>query len=338
MRTLYLHIGTHRTATSSIQAFLHGNFRNLITKGFLYPLGAKRHIVLANKLLSGAVDAAAVGADLEKRASDKPNEIHSLILSDEDICMRRNLSRLKGFSKHFNVKVVYALRRQDLWLESWYLQNVKWQWNPELCHLTLDEFLGRQADFHWIDYNGYVAHLEEVFGRENVIPYVFEKEQMPEGPVMHFCNVVGLTDRAGFNPPQHSNSSLSPLISEFMRCLPLDEAPAPYRSVLEAACTQVDDSLSGNRTSALILNAVQRAEILETHEAGNRALARRYFGRDELFQAPLPAPDAPVASMNLPADSYELMQEFVTPLVRELISEYKKREAKPPARSPETSK
>ncbi len=85
MRTLYLHIGNHRTATSSIQSFMAANGGRLRSQGLLYPYNTARHMKLANSLFSGEKTPKEVAADLNKRADAKPMEINSILISDEDI-------------------------------------------------------------------------------------------------------------------------------------------------------------------------------------------------------------------------------------------------------------
>ena len=324
MTTLYLHIGTHRTATSSVQAFMLSNWQALLTKGIFHPLHIARHFALFNAIFSGRRSVKEVSLDLLSRAAKHPVDIRAIILSDEDVCMRRDLSVLAEFRKHFDVKVIFALRRQDLWLESWYLQNIKWQWDESLSHLTLDEFMARSDEFHWAHYDRLLTQLEGLFGQENVLPYVFEKSQMPGGPVAAFCDRIGLTDLTGLTPAPHFNSSHSPSIAEFVRCLPLDEAPDKYRTRLEAAVKAVDQQLAqaAGRHSSLLLDHDSRLALLETHAAGNANVARRYFGRDALFLDPLPAPDAALAQMKLPPDSATLMRDYVAPMIRGLIKQY----------------
>ncbi|MFC2970493.1 hypothetical protein ACFOES_20545, partial [Acidimangrovimonas pyrenivorans] len=163
MRKLILHIGAHRTATTATQKTLRKNFKALLRQGVFYPYGVDRHIRIANMLLSGAMPPAELAEDLGRRAEawekELGREVGTIILSDEDICMRRDLSILAPLRDHFDVEIIFALRRQDLWLESWYLQNVKGQWNKSLAHLTFDEFMDRSEEFHWIDYDRYARHL-----------------------------------------------------------------------------------------------------------------------------------------------------------------------------------
>jgi hypothetical protein len=265
-----------------------------------------------------------VSQDLLLRASKHTNAIDKIVLSDEDVCMRTDLSLLGEFRKHFDVKVVFALRRQDLWLESWYLQNIKWQWNKSLSHCTLSEFVDRIEEFHWAYYDRLLSHLDEVFGQENVLPYVFEKAQMPAGPVAAFCKRIGIDDISGLKPAPHVNSSYSPTIAEFVRCLPFDEAPDKYRAKLENAVKQVDKTLAGKGSdnSTLLLDYDTRLRIMEAHAEGNAAIARRYFGRDLLFLEQMPAPDEPLAQMVLPTDTATLMRDYVAPMIRSLIKQH----------------
>ena len=320
-RTLYLHIGSHRTATTSIQKFLLDNFDALLGQGCLLPYRKGRHNALMSKIFGGRRDIDEVCADFNKIADNKDTDIQRLFVSDEDISMRRDLTPLKGFTDHFEVKIIFSVRRQDLWLESWYFQNIKWQWNPELCHLTFDEFLHKREQFHWIHYNAYVAHLEEVFGRENILLSVFEKEQQPNGPVHAFCDLTGLDELAKTKSKPHVNSSMSAPMVEFMRHLPLDEFEPPVREQFRRALDAVDQHTLGHKgkQSERLLPFDQRQRILDEYAEGNTALAQRYFGRETLFLQPLFDKDMPLAQLEIPTDPDELSKKFFAPLLRELV-------------------
>lgn len=294
----------------------------MMRRGFLYPFGVRRHLDQVNRLFADPGRVAAMTETLTARADDKKHPIRAIVLSDEDICMRRDLGALARFRDGFDVKVVFTLRRQDIWLESWYLQNVKWQWDSKLSHCRFDDFLQMRDAFHWIHYDSYVRHLEKLFGRENVILNLYEKQQMASGPIEMFCDSIGLTDRTGFGAPAHVNASYSPRISEFMRRLPLHEAKEPYRERLNLACAAVDRALTGGRRQTeLMIPHAARAELMAEYAPGNRALAQRYFGRDALFLEPLPGPDVPLAQRALPADSDTLMRDYVWPLISAIIQD-----------------
>lgn len=317
-RTLFLHIGSHRTATTAIQSTMFANREFLRRQGVLYPLGVQKHIGLINRIFGGQTTASAAAAMLNERADAQDLPIHTVVLSDEAISKRRDLTPLSALQEQFEVKVVVAMRRQDLWLESWWAQNVKGQWDRELCHVSWPDFLADRARFHWIDFDRYINHAEAVFGKGSVLPYVFERGQMPEGPVAAFMKQIGVERAAKMRPAGGDNISLSPTMSEFLRHLPLIDAPMKFRLELISMAERVDKQLGGQKTKLMIPHE-ERLQILAEYEKGNSRIAKRFFDRDQLFFDPVPGPDEPVVVPALPGTSEETMNSLVTPYLNELV-------------------
>lgn len=313
MRKLFLHVGVHRTGTTSTQKFLRQNFDILRGRGYLYPFGVARHEDHVRRMARGNLSVADFADDLQRRADSHATGIHSVIISDEDMSCIRDFSLFAPLSRQFDVRVVVSLRRQDLWLESWYLQNVKWQWQPALSHLPFAEFMDRRDEFFWIDYAERLAHYEAIFGEGSVVASVFERTDMPQGPIAAFLGMVGIHDHSGFGPFDHANSSLSPKMSEFVRLLPLDRIEPPERRLLEKAIAEVDARLETNG-SKLVMPHDQRLRVLEEFAGSNARTATRYIGRDLLFNDPVPGADAPLADMDIPLMSSDLMRDFVSPI------------------------
>lgn len=321
-RTLFIHIGTHRTATTSTQEFLALNFRNLKQRGFLQVNGVPRQVYMMERLFSGELRAEQVAKRITRQADEAKFPIQAAILTDEDICIQRDLTHLAELKEYFDVKIVFVMRRQDLWLESWYLQNIKWQWQPHLCHLSFEEFLAAADEFHWMDYHSVLTRFAEAFGPEAIVPMVFERDQMPGGPIRAFCDNLGIPEFDTLEQPQlRTNSSPSPMMGELMRQLPLDEVPEAYRHYLEGAFLDADRDRTAQLgpQSSLYMSRPQRDAFLARFEAGNAEIAQRYFGRDALFQDPLPAADAPLAQRTLPGDPDQTLQDYVSPVLRYLM-------------------
>lgn len=320
--TLFLHIGCHRTATSSVQSLLASQRDKLRDEAVLYPFSVRRHHKVFADIFNGKVSADDVSADLlsQMNASDRP--ISTVILSDEDIAMQRDLAPLAAFGEHFEVKPVFSMRRQDIWLESWYFQNIKWQWNPALAHCTFDAFLAKRAEFHWIKYDETLARFAEAFGRENLKVNIFEKSQMPNGPLAAFCEAVGLPAHNLPSVP-HRNASFSAEMVEFMRHLPLDQIAPKNRDILRQALEELDQKVLGNtaKQSELLMPYAQRQSIQAEYAEGNKAVAKAYFGRSELFLEPLPDKRAPLAKLELPRNSTALIERFVGPLLLHLAQD-----------------
>ena len=146
---LYLHIGTEKTGTSSVQNFFAANRELLARKGVLYPEspGARNHIGLAaaaqdlsgmgplRKLL-GLKDRAEVELYRRKLAAGLEAEYRSrafktVVMSGEHCSSRlvddEEVQWLKDMlSPHFEkIKIVIYLRRQDDYLLSIYSTSVK---------------------------------------------------------------------------------------------------------------------------------------------------------------------------------------------------------------------
>ncbi|MCG6112794.1 MAG: hypothetical protein MEQ74_11510 [Paracoccus sp.] len=323
-RTLYLHIGVHRTATTAIQATMFRNWSRLRDQGYLYPLGVERHIGAFNSIFFGEMTTRQVARTVLARAESHPVPIHTVIMSDEDVSMRRDISVLRDFADYFDVKVIFAMRRQDLWLESWWAQNVKGQWDRRYCHMSWPEFMENRADFHWIDYERYIRHIEAVFGPGSVLPYVFERGQMPDGPIAAFCRQFGYEDFASLERAGGENISLTPEMSEFVRHLPFIEAPMDLRLQLISMAEAVDRDIRAQNPVTLMIPHEERVSIMAEYAPGNRAIARRFFGRDDLFLEPLPEATAPVVQPALPALPATLMHRLVGPFVAAMIEHSKK--------------
>ncbi|MBU2957262.1 hypothetical protein Q4511_09455 [Paracoccus sp. 1_MG-2023] len=322
-RTLYLHIGVHRTATTAIQAAMARNWELLRNNGFLYPYRVERHIGVFNDIFSGRTDARTVGKDLVRRAANHPNEIHTLVMSDEDVSMREDLGPLQALADSFDVKVIFAMRRQDLWLESWWAQNVKGQWDRRYCHKSWPDFIRDRKDFHWIDYHNYINHIESVFGVGSVRPYVFERSQMPDGPIAEFCKQFGFTKTRKLSAAGGSNISLTPEVSEFVRQLPLIEAPMKLRLKLIEIAESVDREIRKENPALLMIPHAERVGIMKEYQEGNDAVAKRFFARDKLFLEPLPSESEKVVQPALPQDSYTASQRLFGPFIGELIRQLK---------------
>ena len=324
-RTLYLHIGVHRTATTAIQATMFRNWTLFRDQGYLYPLGVERHIGVFNNIFFGEMTTRQVARTVLARAEAHPVPIHTVIMSDEDVSMRRDISVLREFADYFDVKVIFAMRRQDLWLESWWAQNVKGQWDRRYCHMSWPDFMANRADFHWIDYDRYIAHVESVFGRGSVLPYVFERAQMPDGPIAAFCRQFGYEDFASLERAGGENISLTPQMSEFVRHLPFIDAPMELRLRLISMAEAVDRDVRARNPVTLMIPHQQRAAIMQEYAQGNRNIAQRFFGRDDLFLEPLPSADAPVTVPALPDASSDAMRQLVSPFISQVIEGFRKR-------------
>jgi len=137
MKRVVLHIGTHKTGSTSIQSFLARNYEHLIARGVLFPLGGRydnsNHAPLAwelrafaelgNAKLPEMADWQGIIAELNKSLA------HTVIISSEEFCLLPDnaihlLAQLVR-EQRMNLEIVVFLRNQLSVLLSYYIELLK---------------------------------------------------------------------------------------------------------------------------------------------------------------------------------------------------------------------
>jgi len=163
-RTLVLHIGLHKTATTYVQNVLSSRRYDLLREGVLYPLAGSGLLARGvDRPVINTRDGAQSGHALFTRPGDRqgsvaelldelPDSVSTVLLSSEDFSLGRMTAKeyLARFSVFGTIKVVLVLRRQDLWIESFYKQVVDQYGNFETR--SFEEYLAQEGqrllDFH----------------------------------------------------------------------------------------------------------------------------------------------------------------------------------------------
>ena len=183
---LLLHLGTHKTATSSLQLFLRRNDKLLENQGIYYPVppgGKKNFNNVADKLASGYVqETIKIFQELYRVASKKG--LHHVVISaesfyamtnfycnhlNEDIDSyflneRKLIKQLKKACSPFKeVKIVCYFKPQDEFASSIYNQEIKSTFGISGSYL---DYLKLCPGL--FNYNSYIKLIEEYFGQENI--------------------------------------------------------------------------------------------------------------------------------------------------------------------------
>lgn len=229
-KTLYLHIGTPKTGTTSLQHFCYYNSDILTEKGYHYP---KFPFKYPNKgwtrnglfLESTLFDAEGI------RQKEKETEnfysglaelrelfktYNNIILSDEGIwtaCFNRKrgiplMRKLQEDAKDtgYQVKIIVYLRRQDDFLLSWYNQFIKHSLTVKNT-LSWEEYFNNYEKYLELDYYSCLKKLEKIFGRENIIVRRFDKKYLKDRSIIpDFLSIFGLELDDNFTiEEEHSN-------------------------------------------------------------------------------------------------------------------------------------
>lgn len=295
---LILHIGSHKTGSTSIQDFLSTNRENLQSNGIFYPrsLGRSNHRRAALFCLSmkrGAnlfkkenvhseEDRLALKKKIRRRFSremESLRDIHTVVISCEHLHSRFHsnqafvqLKELLG--DHFTeVTVVCYLRPPIDQISSLYTTAVRHE-----CKLTIDEFVERSmSNLPPLDHRRVVKSWAKHFGEENLNLRLFnDTKSLPNGVVSDFIGVLGLPEHDAWELPRRRNSSIDPTGQEILRLRNLvSSANEPWsRQFRDVVGRLVIENFSGKGAMPSLPVAKAFAEQLEE---SSRWVQERWF-------------------------------------------------------------
>ncbi|MDX2347090.1 MAG: hypothetical protein QNK11_09495 [Legionella sp.] len=213
MKKLYLHIGSHKTGSSSIQLALYHNQTLLNEHDFSFfsqnPDGADVEIGNTSNWLTGNKafqDDLYQGVGLRVlNANELADQLNSMpcnhiIMSAENfswIFEKDEIKKLyQALSLYFDVKILVYIRRQDKLAISHYQQVSK-----ESTHVDFGYYKGgckalpsgRKNYDEYLDFNEKLSKWSDVFGQENMLIRIFERELLVGHDVVtDFLQSIGL--------------------------------------------------------------------------------------------------------------------------------------------------
>jgi hypothetical protein len=227
MRTLVLHVGYPKTASSSIQWCLHANRDRLRDQGIYYPLTGQFYDHAHSRLAFTLYDNPYETSTEEQRDAlfaSLTNELDScgcdtVVLSSEVLvrllnelrASRRAMRLLEGY----RLRIICFVRRQDAYLESLYTQ---WIWRPNRrLSIDVDTFLDGDRVDH-ADYHAALRPWADFLGRENVTTIVYEQARNGQGCVRTFLSQIGVDAEGLSDLDVRANVKVSgPLGAQVMR-------------------------------------------------------------------------------------------------------------------------
>lgn len=222
MTTVYLHIGAHKTGTTALQYFLWNNRKRLRKKGYMYPklgLGGYSHGILANIIKPNNRDARMLKYRERFRREVLESGYDKIILSSEVFLEGINVAAaVRDFLQDQNccVRVIVYLRNQADWLESVFHEIVR----DPYRRYTGDIFHMREYEQNFHDYDRLLQPWIEQFGDGAVVLCPYDKAKRDGGILVHFLELLGITNPADFefsSAENYHNVRLHPLASEFLR-------------------------------------------------------------------------------------------------------------------------
>lgn len=214
MKTVYLHIGAHKTGSTAVQNFFSLNRDKLIEKGILYPKFSRHqdlphHVILRplveprindhiwsfpNSEHIGSIDSIRALLKEEEEAS----QCDSLLISTEFLFVNKPIfgnivcgvdfaDYVKELFSGYKVKPIVYLRNQCDWIESCYVEAVK---GAHTCYCgSFDEYFFENIEA--LDYRQYLEPWVKQFGNDLIVRcYENNKEK---GVERDLINILGLS-------------------------------------------------------------------------------------------------------------------------------------------------
>lgn len=213
MKNLFLHIGCHKTGTTSIQIACVQNKPILQQQGFdFFNIGAKGNEIrngntsswvsrgeeYYDEIYHGRGEKIMKSKELALELSK--SKYDNVIMSAEHFSWMidtNNISELKReLSEFFNVKIICYIRRQDKLIISHFQQSSSNNDSPSYYYyqggcLSLP-YMRTNYD-EYLDYNYRLSKWIDVFGADNVIVKVFEREYLKDGDaIVDFLSIFGI--------------------------------------------------------------------------------------------------------------------------------------------------
>lgn len=291
-KRLILHIGMHKTGTSSVQRYFSRNRAILRRMGVCYPksigVGGEiqpKHAALfdalsheadfgtAHSLLGSSADAITrTAAEIEVA----PGNLG--VLSAEGLSGERPVfaAAVAELADRFDTTVVMFVRRQDHWVESFYKQMVLSRDVRETR--SFHEFIEAETTKRHMDYAQIVAWWREIFEDVRVIGF---HPAGPLRPLMRLMDVAELGRPYRWLPFANAHENQSPgaeAVEVIRRCNEKGlEAPRDGAALIEAKFGKGDVRYFTNE---------ERALLLKSAEQGNQTLLKMMVKTDHPCVSP----------------------------------------------------
>lgn len=314
MKTLYLHIGIHKTGTTALQNALRKNDKTLLRNNIIFPrkgcVGKSNHSHLAwEQYKKEAFDPARGGiADVVTEIAS--SECSTAILSGEDFEFFFDNKHIEAFHSavkdHFNVFVVVYLRRQDNVLRSEFIQWVKTGYVDSDFDLFCKFFSTHSRFF----YHNLVDRWAKVFGKEKMIVRVYEKERLKNRNIVHdFLHAIGqegvigsmkVDDKQVNVSPRYKNVLAMLLINRLYRIMYKRPQAKPLADVLNQVDALVNATFRDNEQQYVPMSRKEAKGLLHFFEVSNRYVAREYVAPKarELFSPVSEGAESPQVTLS----------------------------------------
>ncbi len=279
-KTVFIHIGSDKAGSSSLQYFLFANRDLLETRGCR--LIHTQSIAEAGQPFLFQDLESPEWADAVREIEQAAPHVTKFVFTWEGVHFfdEAQIRRLHDHLGQFDVRFVYYVREQAALIQSGLLQELK---NANLQGVTLPHMRPDHAllspDNR--DYAAIIDRFEAAFGEGCVQLRVFEREALLNGDIKaDFLAQIGLEKTPDMADPADINPSLTVEAGIAVQMLDRLCADQTEKLYLRDLFLRLSTRRKGSK---YFLQRPAVKSIRERYAECNRRVAQRYFGRDELF-------------------------------------------------------
>lgn len=301
-KTVYIHIGPHKTGTTTIQQGLALNKISLSRQRVLaprtgrpYPGNAGNHnLSWELRIPNSRVYNPKHGTWKDLLDEIKENRrVRKIILTSEDFCLLDEgaIQKIREYLSDYQVKVIIYLRRQDEAHQSLWVEFAKNRANLPIVGSFI-EWL-EEYDFAIRNYNylDIVSKWESFFSQENIIPKIFDPNTFKPSLFHDFLSLCNIQAKDVITP-KHTNISPGVKTIEAIRLLKnhieINHLDEPKWNLIAKGLIQLGTEKGWNESKVNYLDAKLAEKIMKHHRESNRVVAERYFNREHLFDTSNP--------------------------------------------------
>ena len=301
-----IHIGPHKTGTTTIQSHLKANYNNLASKNIGYVPSSAVYVISACKP-AGRFELDFSNFCYGQRHFQNPlfkndpnfsqnvwnglskqidENVDSVLFSNETFSSLSDseVSVLASFIKERfdEIQIIVYLRRQPEIMVSYYGTMIEVACRP----LTFNDILAASDDEVFWNYEALLTRWANVFGKQNVTPRIFDRNHFINNDLIDdFFHTAGIS-MTNLIRIENANHSMDQYSTEFLRM---------FRKYVPFADDSGKNNVFDNRLIATILRKhykgsasciISRAtaeSICERYKESNAAVSREWFGGQNIF-------------------------------------------------------
>ena len=304
MKTLHIHIGTPKTATTAIQFFCMENAELLAKEGYCYPLFPFDYAG-SNKSHNGSFLLGMLRDENGKRNTEQEEinfrkgmnivkklflEYDHIILSHEGIWHKADVEKKenKDFWKMmmqeaeeggFLIHIIVYLRRQDEYFLSNWNQRIK-----RVCSKETIEEYSKRIDRHRFDYYEKLEQISEIVGKENITVRCFDKRMFEGGSIYSdFLSIFGIALTDEYDISQNiRNTGLYGNMHEVKRVM--NALPSMKNEEIQMFVINIlreCSDISSKQYPCEMYSKEEISDFLEMYKQGNQKIAEEYLNESE---------------------------------------------------------